>query len=184
MARRTSPAGRYTGGRGTFGDTARVFVRPVVIAVVLAGTLLGACGGGDDEPADEPDTGIAGDADPGDVQVIDEWAKTLASGDVEGAAKFFAIPSVAENGILVEIEDEDDALRFNASLPCGAELIAAESEGEFTTATFRLTERPGRGKCGDGTGETAQTTFVIEGSKIVEWRRVGLPGEEPSGQVT
>jgi hypothetical protein len=25
---------------------------------------------------------------------------------------------------------------------------------------------------------------VIEGSKIVEWRRVGLPGEEPSGQVT
>jgi hypothetical protein len=139
-----------------------------------------ACGGGDDEPAAE----IPGDADPEDVRVIDEWARTLASGDVEGAAAFFAIPSVAENGILYAIEDEDDALRFNASLPCGAELIAAETEGEFTTATFRLTERPGRGTCGDGTGETAQTTFVIDGSKIVEWRRVGLPGEQPSGPVT
>ena len=102
----------------------------------------------DDEPAepDEAPAEIAGDADPADVRVIDEWAKTLASGDVEGAAELFAIPSVAENGILIEIEDENDALRFNASLPCGAELIGAESQGEFTTATFRLIERPGAGR--------------------------------------
>ena len=53
---------------------------------------------------------------------------------------------MAENGILIEIEDEDDALRFNASLPCGAELIGAETQGEFTTATFRLIERPGAGR--------------------------------------
>ena len=167
-------------------DTSGVALRALVIALAVAvGTSLVACGG-DDEPAEaeEPATEIPGDADPGDVEVIDEWAKTLASGDVEGAAEFFAIPSVAENGILVEIEDERDALRFNASLPCGAELIGAESQGEFTTATFRLIERPGAGACGDGTGETAQTTFVIEDSKIVEWRRVGLPGDDSSGQVT
>jgi len=167
-------------------DTSGVALRALVIALAVAvGTSLVACGG-DDEPAEteEPATEIPGDADPGDVQVIDEWAKTLASGDVEGAAEFFAIPSVAENGILVEIEDERDALRFNASLPCGAELIGAESQGEFTTATFRLIERPGAGACADGTGETAQTTFVIEDSEIVEWRRVGLPGEDSSGQVT
>jgi hypothetical protein len=167
-------------------DTSGVALRALVIALAVAvGTSLVACGG-DDEPAEaeEPATEIPGDADPGDVEVIDEWAKTLASGDVEGAAEFFAIPSVAENGILVEIEDERDALRFNASLPCGAELIGAESQGEFTTATFRLIERPGAGACGDGTGETAQTTFVIEDSEIVEWRRVGLPGEDSSGQVT
>ncbi len=152
---------------------------------LLAAVLLAACGG-DDEPADpaEAPTEIAGDADPADVRVIDEWARALASGDVEGAAGFFAIPSVAENGILIEIEDINDALRFNASLPCGAELIGAESQGEFTTATFRLIERPGAGRCGDGTGETAETTFVIEGSKIVEWRRVGLPGDQSSGRVT
>jgi hypothetical protein len=160
-----------------------VAYRALLVALLAAGALLTACGGGDEEPA-ESATEIAGDADPEDVRVIDEWASTLASGDVEGAAEFFAIPSVAENGILVAIEDEDDALRFNASLPCGAELIAAESQGEFTTATFRLIERPGAGVCGDGTGETAQTSFVIEDAKIVEWRRVGLPGDEPSGPVT
>jgi len=162
-----------------------VAYRALVIALLAAAVLLAACGG-DDEPADpdEAPAEIAGDADPADIEVIDEWAKALASGDVEGAAEFFALPSVAENGILVEIEDTNDALRFNASLPCGAELISAESQGEFTTATFRLIERPGTGTCGDGTGETAQTTFVIEDSKIVEWRRVGLPGEESPGQVT
>ena len=116
------------------------------ILLLVAALLLAACGGGGEEQA-EPATEIPGDADPGDVQVIDEWAKTLAAGDIEGAATFFAIPSVAENGIDVEIEDEDDALRFNASLPCGAELVGAETQGEFTTATFRLKERPGPGVC-------------------------------------
>ena len=153
------------------------------ILVLVAALLLAACGGDDDTP-EEPATEIPGDADPGDVNVIDEWAKTLAAGDIEGAAAFFATPSVAENGILYEIRDEDDALRFNASLPCGAELIGAETEGEFTTATFRLKERPGPGVCGDGVGGTAQTAFVIEGSKIVEWRRVGLPGSEEPSRVS
>ena len=41
-----------------------------------------------------------------------------------------------------------------------------------SVATFRLTERPGPGVCGQGTGETAQTAFVIEDGEIVEWRRV------------
>ena len=66
--------------------------------------------------------------------------------------------------------------RFNESLPCGARLIRAETAGDFTTATFHLTERPGPGLCGNGTGQTAQTSFVIRDGKIVEWRRVGLPG--------
>ena len=117
--------------------------------------------------------------------MIDEWARTLKEGDVAGAASFFAIPSVAENGpILVRIRDRGDALRFNASLPCGAELTNAVSEGDFVVATFRLTERPGPGVCGSGTGETAQTAFVIEDGEIVEWRRVGVGGEEaPSRSI-
>jgi hypothetical protein len=63
-------------------------------------------------------------------------------------------------------------------------LIRAEGEGEVTTATFRLTERPGPGQCGDGTGETAKTAFVIRDGKIVEWRRVGLaPPTTPGQQI-
>ena len=149
------------------------------IVLLAVGMALVACGGDD---SDEQE--ISGDADPADVEVIKDWVDTLRSGDVEGAAEFFAIPSVAENGILFEIEDSNDAVSFNEALPCGAELIGAESQGEFTTATFRLTERPGAGTCGDGVGETAQTAFVIEDGKIVEWRRVGLPGGESPGQTT
>lgn len=167
-------ATRLTGRR----DTSNVLRRLAVIALVGVCAVVAACGESDDPapPLAEPVTAIPGDADPEDVRVIDEWAKTLAAGDVEGAAEYFAIPSVAENGPLIEIADQDDALRFNASLPCGAELIRAETEGDFTTATFRLTERPGPGTCGAGTGGTAQTAFVIEEERIVEWRRVGLPG--------
>ena len=148
--------------------------------------LLSACGG-DDEPGGQPaDPGpeIPGDADPADVEIIDQWASTLASGNVAGAAEFFAIPSVAENGVLLEIEDEADARRFNAALPCGAELIRAETQGRFTTATFELTERPGAGLCGTGTGATAQTAFVIEDGLIVEWRRVGVSGGEGPRRVS
>ena len=98
------------------------------------------------------------------------------------AAGYFAIPSVAENGpILVHIHSLDDARGFNESLPCGARLIRAETAGAFTTATFRLTERPGPGVCGPGTGRVARTSFVIRDGKIVQWRRVG-PGEA-GGQV-
>jgi hypothetical protein len=151
------------------------------LGVLLSiGVCLTACGGDDSDS--EPE--IPGDADPADVRVIDEWVSTLAEGDVEGAARLFAIPSVAENGINLQIKNFDDAVRFNASLPCGAELISAETEGEFTTATFRLIERPGPGVCGDGTGQTAQTAFVIEDDLIVEWRRIGLPGASSPGRVT
>ena len=120
---------------------------------------------------------VPGDADPAEVEVIDDWARTLTAGDLDGAARLFAIPSVAENGgSVLEISDLDDARLFNATLPCGAELVRAEREGDFTVATFRLTERPGPGACGSGTGETAMTAFVIADGRIVEWRRVAEGG--------
>ena len=111
--------------------------------------------------------------------MIEDWSTTLSEGDVEGAADFFALPSIAQNGtLLLSIESREDAIEFNESLPCGAEVISARSQGEFTTATFRLSERPGGG-CGPGTGGTASTSFVIEDGKIVEWRRVD--GGAPAG---
>ena len=87
--------------------------------------------------------------------MIAAWVDTLRAGDVEGAAELFAIPSTAVNGgLMLRIRSTDDAVAFNESLPCGAELIRAEGMGETVTATFRLTERPGPGTCGDGTGRT------------------------------
>ena len=111
--------------------------------------------------------------------MIDAWARTLRRGDIDGAAGYFALPSVTENGPqLLRITDRAQARLFNASLPCGAKLIRATDEGDFTVATFRLTERPGPGTCGTGVGHTAQTEFVIKDGLIKEWRRVGIGGEQ------
>ena len=57
--------------------------------------------------------------------------------------------------------------------PAAPRLVGAETAGQFTTATFRLTERPGPGTCGSGAGELAKTSFVIRDREIVQWRRVG-----------
>jgi hypothetical protein len=157
--------------------TENVAARTLGACLALPLLALSACGGGGTTTAGTTTATVPGDADPADVRVIDGWVTALRFGDVAAAAGYFAIPSVAENGpILVRIRSIEDALRFNESLPCGARLIRADSAGKFTTATFRLTERPGPGSCGPGTGSVARTSFVIRDGKIEQWRRVGPGG--------
>jgi hypothetical protein len=146
----------------------RALLASIGVLILTAG-----CGGGSSGSGGSTQ-GIAGDANPADVRVIDGWVTALRHGQVGAAADYFAIPSVAENGpVLLHIRSLRDARRFNQSLPCGARLVRAETAGQFTTATFRLTERPGPGACGPGAGETAKTSFVIRDGKIAQWRRVG-----------
>jgi hypothetical protein len=141
--------------------------RAVALAMVPLLLALAACGGGDSTSTSTATTSVSGDANPADVQVIDGWVTALRHGDVKAAAGYFAIPSVAENGpVLLRIRSTEEAVRFNESLPCGARLVRADTAGDFTTATFRLTERPGRGLCGPGTGTVAKTSFVIRDGKI------------------
>ena len=160
------------------------------VAISLA-LILAACGGGEDgagnDDRDSPARASAEafpNANAADVEVITAWADALRAGDVAEASSYFAVPSVAQNGIAFDLDTAEDVEAFNESLPCGGRVINAETEGDFTTATFRLTERPGRGACGDGVGGTAQTSFLIEDGKIAEWRRVGIGGEQPPGQTT
>lgn len=146
-----------------------MFAQRAAAALVLAALLaMAGCGSGDGTDTVAAEAA----ADSGDVAVIEGWAKALASGDERAAAGYFAIPSTAENGpLLTSIDSRADAIAFNRSLPCGAEVVSAQTTGELTTATFRLSDRPG-GDCGSGAGATASTTFDIEDGKIVEWRRV------------
>jgi len=146
-----------------------------LVDIALLFALAVGCGGGTDTTIEGISPGeVSGDADPADVRVIDAWVTALRQGNVDDAAGYFAIPSVAENGpVLLHIQSLEEARRFNQSLPCGALLVRAETAGQFTTATFRLTERPGPGTCGPGTGGIAKTSFVIRDGKIVQWRRVG-----------
>ena len=149
-----------------------------VAVLLIAATVAGCGGSGDSQPRRSTPH-----AERGAAAVIRAWAETLRRGDVRAAAEFFALPSIVSNGTPpVELHTRADARLFNSSLPCGARLIKTTSSGRFTTATFRLTERPGPGTCGSGTGLLARTTFVIRGGKIQQWRRVAnVPA--PSGRT-
>jgi hypothetical protein len=145
----------------------RVRIPRFTLAALLALTLLGGCGGSSDKT-----TSVPGGADSADVRVIDGWVTALAKGDVKGAASYFAVPSVAQNGTPpLHLNTRGEVIAFNASLPCGARLVRAERAGRLVAATFRLTDRPG-GACGPGAGGTARTAFLIRDGKIVQWRRL------------
>ena len=128
---------------------------------------LAGCGG-----SGSHDT-VPGGADAADVQVIKDWAEELRAGNVEAATDRFQVPAIVANGTApLQLTARRQILAFNQSLPCGARLTRAETNGRFTVATFVLTERPGPGECGAGVGQTARTAFVIHDGKISEWRRV------------
>jgi hypothetical protein len=154
---------------------------PAVLALAL---VVGACGGGGgDTPRAATPTPTAtatpgavapAEPDPDDVAVVRAWADTLRDGRVRAAARYFALPSVVANGTApLKLENRAAAEFFNRTLPCGAKLIDTEPAARgFFIATFRLTERPGRGRCGSGTGETARTAFRVRAGRITEWLRV------------
>jgi len=119
-------------------------------------------------------------AETGAIHVIKAWSDALRQGDVRGAARYFALPSVMINGtdtagaaVLITIETRGQAEAANASLPCGARFISADRRGRYVNALFRLTGRPGPGgsACGGSVGQTARTNFVIVHDRILEWIR-------------
>jgi len=130
-------------------------------------------------------------AHPGAVRVIKAWSNALRRGDVRGAARYFAVPSVMINGVgpagqlaLIRIRSAADAVLANETLPCGARFVSADMRGRFVDVLFQLTGRPGPGgtDCGSGLGATARTSFVIARGRIVEWIRTpDEPGDSAAG---
>jgi hypothetical protein len=152
--------------------------RAIAVAAALGIAALSGCGSSGDE-----DTTIRGGADSETVQVIKGWADELRAGDVAAASERFALPAVVQNGTPpLRLTTREQVESFNRSLPCGAKLTEAVSVDRFTIATFELTERPGPGECGDGTGETAKTAFVVRMGLITQWRRVVDAGEGTTAQ--
>ena len=102
------------------------------------------------------------------------WADTLRRGDVRAAARYFALPEPRrQRHPPLQLDDARGGAFFNRTLPCGAKLIRTEPAPHgFFIATFRLTERPGAGECGSGTGATARTAFRVRGARITDWLRV------------
>ena len=162
---------------------------PLLAAAAAAALALSACGGGDDgrttvsTPAGTtPQVTIPRTVDPADARAIRAWADTLRRGDVAGAARAFAIPSVVANGGAPRrLSSAAQVRAFNRSLPCGAVVTAVEPSAHgFVIATFRLTERPGRGACGDGAGRSARVALRIAAGRIRDWIRLQRVPAAPS----
>jgi hypothetical protein len=148
------------------------------IAVLAILGALSGCGS-----SDKGSTTIAGGADAATVRVIKGWADELRAGNVAAASERFAIPTVVQNGTPpLRLTTRAEVEAFNRSLPCGATLTEAVAVDRFTIATFKLTERPGPGECGNGVGETAKTAFVVRKGLITQWRRVVTAGEGTTTQ--
>jgi hypothetical protein len=118
------------------------------------------------------------------VAVVRHWAADLRAGDLQGAAGYFRLPSIFDNGVAstVHLQTLAQAEFVNSTLTCGAEVISAFRRGRLIDVLFRLTARAGRGggarACGTGIGSTARTDFLIRDGKIVEWLRApSLPGD-------
>jgi hypothetical protein len=134
-------------------------------------------------PRNMPPPSRARAADPAATRVINAWSTALRHGHVDAAARYFALPSLVQNGSPpVRVVTRADARLFNASLPCGAVVRRAVAIGRFTVVVFRLTDRPG-GDCAQGIGHAAGTAFVIKHGKITEWRRVDASTVPPAGVV-
>lgn len=170
--------------------------RPIVVVLSLLALTLGACGGGDDagENGERAATtatattpgggsgggsgsdgrgGSRGEVDSADLAVVELWAATLQRGDVDGAARLFALPSAVANGTRpIALTTRAQVRAFNRTLPCGADVLSARAAARgFFVVTFRLTERPG-GDCGSGTGNTARAAFHVTDGLIDHWLRV------------
>jgi hypothetical protein len=153
---------------------------PVVVTALVAAVFVWQIGwGGGDTVPDRTTLGVLGTPSEGAARtVIRAWADALRRGDVARAAAYFSLPAIVQNGTPpLRLTTRAEVRAFNASLPCGARLVRTSTSGRYVKAVFRLTERPGPGRCGSGTGQTVSTAFVVRGDKISEWRR--LPDRPP-----
>jgi hypothetical protein len=184
-----------------------------VVALLVSALVLAACGGGSASNSDDtsPDNGATpsptqsvpddlqvpkevpqratGPAKRSSTRVIRRWLAALDRGDVDRAARYFALPSKFQNTgtPVLHIDSEEERIAVNLSLTCGARAEKTAGAGPYTIVLFRLVERTGPGGgCGSGVGATVRGAILVSGGLIREWYR--LPDDpsqaqqdEPSG---
>ena len=140
-------------------------MRPAgTVASLVALAALAGC---NDSPPDRPDPLHSYDG-----RVIRGWLLSLERQDYEQAAYYFAPNALIDQGHPFRLHTKDDAVGFNASLPCRADLIDLKGRGAHVLATFRLREGPGGGCSG-----LVKVRYTIRKGKFTEWRQ--LPNIRP-----
>jgi hypothetical protein len=136
-----------------------------VLAALVVATALAGC---NSDPKDEPDR----------ERAIRDWSRALNSERYRLAASFFADGAIVEQGREFRLEDRSEAIFFNRSLPCKADVTDVDDEGETVLAAFRLRRGPGGGCNG-----SARVRFRFKGGKFSEWRQLPEPDAPPGGVI-
>jgi SnoaL-like protein len=128
-------------------------------AALLALTVaLGGCAG-------------SGTASPGEV--VRNWSEALNADDNDGAADLFASGAeVVQAGMSYRLTRHDEAVRWNAALPCNGKIVELEVDEDEVTAVFVLSDS--RTMPCDAPGARTTAIFTVRDGKIVRW-------EQPSG---
>lgn len=144
---------------------------------------MGGCGG-QSTPTPTP-TEIGAEVDGADRAVVVDWIEAINDADYERAARLFAPGAIVEQAVVIELRTQEQAIAFNRSLPCRAELTDLEpvpGEPDAVLSAFRLSEGPDQ-RCGQGVGGGARVLFVIDDGEILEWRQLPDPPEDPDAAV-
>ena len=140
-----------------------------LIAVLLA--LAGCNSSSSDGPDDKSDPLHTYNG-----RVIRGWLLSLERQDYTQAAYYFAPNALIDQGHPYRLRTKSEALAFNASLPCRADLVKMKGGGHahHVLATFRLRKGPG-GPCSG----LVRVRYTIRKGKFTEWRQL----EEPEGEA-
>jgi hypothetical protein len=137
-----------------------------MVAIAICGVVLAVGCGGSRSPED----------------IVRAWSEALNAGDNDAAADLFAPGAqIIQSGRVVRLETHDDAVAWNASLPCSGRIVDVETEGDTVTATFLLDDRT-TSPC-DAPGAQATAAFRIDDGKIVLWHQLGGEQEQAGPAV-
>lgn len=116
--------------------------------------------------------------------VIEGWLRALRDGHLAEAARYFAVPSVFQNGTpVLHLDSRTEVRAVVGGFPCGAVATRYAGAGRYTLVRFRLTERAG-GDCHGAAGHTTGGAIRVAGGRIREWYRLYDPEEiHPSGPL-
>jgi hypothetical protein len=155
-------------------------MRLAAAALTSVVLLLSGCNDDSDQrkPAPPPQQGLRSP----EGLIIRDWLRAVKVGDYDHAAEFFARGAIIDQGRPFRLPDAAAAKLFSETLPCHANLIALEDEGDEVLATFRLLPGPG-GPCAGH----VKVHYTIEDGKFTHWRQVPSAPEqqepEPDGPV-
>ena len=109
--------------------------------------------------------------------VVRAWSAALNRGDNESAADLFAADARIIQGDEQRLHGHDDAVAWNASLPCSGRIVALEPRRERVTVTFVLGDRT-TSRC-DGPGARARALVRVHEGKIVLWHQLPVREAPP-----